>query len=502
MQKRTIGILATSVALCALLVASDASAVGRGGGRGGGGFHGGGFHGGGFHGSAAHGFGGRGLGHLGGHGLGGRAFAGHGIGRHGGLSAAHGLAAHGLATDNLSTHGLAAHDGLDNANAGRFGARDQFAHNQLAAAHFHGLHQFNRAGFNRNAFGNGRNWNRWGGQFWGAGWNDWGWGWGGWAGPVFWPFLYGDVFSFAFWPYGYYDPFWALGPDFLLASIFAPGPYYGYDYGYGAGYYGYAGSADIYFGRRAARTSGGERARAEAAAESCSGLAPGVTDLPIEQIRRRIHPTGAAAAALDALSAAAFKASDIVQASCPSDVPLTPVARLDAAETRLEAMLQAVDTVRDPLAKFYGALSDDERQRFDAMGKAGAPRAGFRAGGGDLASLCGQQDGGTNLPVQRIEQVVAPTAQQQGAFDDLKQAAKSAADELQASCPKEVPQAPVTRLDTVAKRLTAMIDAMKTVRPKLESFYASLSDEQKAKFSTMGPPQDASSRSGQESGGQ
>ena len=88
----------------------------------------------------------------------------------------------------------------------------QFAHNQFAAHNFHGLHNFNRTGFNRNAFGNGAGWHHWGGRFYGAGWNNWGNGWGGWAGPVFWPFLLGDIFSFALWPYGYYDPFWAYGP--------------------------------------------------------------------------------------------------------------------------------------------------------------------------------------------------------------------------------------------------------------------------------------------------
>jgi len=64
MQRKSIGVLATSVALCALLVATDASAIGRGGGRGGGGRSGGG------HGLAVHG--------AGGHRIGGRSFAGHG----------------------------------------------------------------------------------------------------------------------------------------------------------------------------------------------------------------------------------------------------------------------------------------------------------------------------------------------------------------------------------------------------------------------------------------
>lgn len=47
-----------------------------------------------------------------------------------------------------------------------------------------------------------------------------------------------------------------------------------------------------------------------------------------------------------------------------------------------------------------------------------------------------------------------------------------------------------------------MMDAIKTVCRKLETFYASLSDEQKAKFNTMGPPQNASSQDSKESGGQ
>lgn len=47
-----------------------------------------------------------------------------------------------------------------------------------------------------------------------------------------------------------------------------------------------------------------------------------------------------------------------------------------------------------------------------------------------------------------------------------------------------------------------MMDAIKTVCRKLETFYASLSDEQNTKFHTMGPPQNASSQVSKESGGQ
>jgi hypothetical protein len=53
----------------------------------------------------------------------------------------------------------------------------------------------------------------------------------------------------------------------------------------------------------------------------------------------------------------------------------------------------------------------------------------------------------------------------------------------------------VERLDTVEARLNTMVEATKSVRPDLESFYGSLSDGQKARFNVMGPlPNSASSQ--------
>jgi hypothetical protein len=52
----------------------------------------------------------------------------------------------------------------------------------------------------------------------------------------------------------------------------------------------------------------------------------------------------------------------------------------------------------------------------------------------------------------------------------------------------------LARLGAVGTRLKAMLTAMHTVRPKLQQFYASLSDEQKARFDTMGPPPTASAQ--------
>jgi hypothetical protein len=237
-----------------------------------------------------------------------------------------------------------------------------------------------------------------------------------------------------------------------------------------------------------------------AALESCSGLAPGVTNLPIDQIRQTVHPTADQEAALDDLSAASSQASATIKSSCPSSFPLTPIGRLDAAEQRLDATIKAIRVVRSPLERFYQALSDEQRQLFNAMNSSseGAPSAA------NMRAACSQGASSfIDLPVQRIEQVVQPTAQQQSAFDDLKKATQKASDQLRSSCPTAVPKSPMARVETVETWLTAMAGAIKSVRPDLQNFYASLSDEQKAKFNTMGPPPKATSSPQQrQSGGQ
>jgi hypothetical protein len=102
--------------------------------------------------------------------------------------------------------------------------------------------------------------------------------------------------------------------------------------------------------------------------------------------------------------------------------------------------------------------------------------------------MCSQQAEGFDLPVQRIEQVVQPTANQRSTFDELKKATQSATEQLRSSCPSTVPLSPVARVDTATTALRAVADAIKSIRPALENFYASLNDEQKAGFNMMRGP--------------
>ena len=58
---------------------------------------------------------------------------------------------------------------------------------------------------------------------------------------------------------------------------------------------------------------------------------------------------------------------------------------------------------------------------------------------------------------------------------------------LKNDCRPDNGLSPPDRLAAADIRLDAMLQALKLVRPALEDFYATLSDEQKAQFEAIGP---------------
>jgi LTXXQ motif family protein len=86
--------------------------------------------------------------------------------------------------------------------------------------------------------------------------------------------------------------------------------------------------------------------------------------------------------------------------------------------------------------------------------------------------------------VQRIEQTVKPTLEQ-----EMVRETKSRLYRCCQSVANIVPQAPIDRFDAMGKRLDALAAAIKTVRPAVASFYASLTGERKARSNTLGPPE-------------
>jgi Spy/CpxP family protein refolding chaperone len=91
--------------------------------------------------------------------------------------------------------------------------------------------------------------------------------------------------------------------------------------------------------------------------------------------------------------------------------------------------------------------------------------------------------------IARIERAVRPTDAQRPKLEELRTASAKAAEVITASCPRELPASPVARLEVAEKRLNAMLEAVKIVRPKFDEFYASLTSEQQARLNSAGPRQ-------------
>jgi hypothetical protein len=105
-----------------------------------------------------------------------------------------------------------------------------------------------------------------------------------------------------------------------------------------------------------------------------------------------------------------------------------------------------------------------------------------------LQQLCATPDKGvTAWPLADIAQAVRPTPEQRALLDELKTAAANAAGVFKDSCTETYALTPPGRLRAMMNRISATLEAVKIVRPALENFYNSLSDEQQARFNALGP---------------
>jgi hypothetical protein len=286
----------------------------------------------------------------------------------------------------------------------------------------------------------------------------------GWVGPLFWPYAYYDFFDYVFWPY-VYDDFWV--------------------YAYEDVYYGLYG--DYAYVDPALKSPAYQRATnsEQRPAGVCGENAPELTNWPIERISEVIQPTETQRATLDELKDATSKAIEILRAACPNELPSVPTGRLAAMETRLEVMLTAVRTVRAPLDRLYQSLGDEQKARFNAV--VPSHSASNKREERDLARLCTQrQTGVVGLPIERIARAVRPTDEQQTSLAELKAAAATASERLKSNCPVYEALTPTGRVEAMEKRLEAMLEAGRTVQPVLANFYDKLTDEQKARFNTLG----------------
>jgi hypothetical protein len=216
---------------------------------------------------------------------------------------------------------------------------------------------------------------------------------------------------------------------------------------------------------------------------------------PVDPIRQAIQLNDAQRAALDDVASASAKAAQTIKSACPADISLTAPNRLTVMQQRIEAMISAVGLLQPPLARFYDVLNDEQKALLNALienqrGDSSRDRRGNsnrRIAADAVVQPCGMaQPGLTEWPTAEIERRVNPNDAQRSSLAALQDAAAKAADMLKASCQPGGAVTPPARLAEIDKRLGTMLEAVKTVGSALNAFYATLTDEQKAQFESIG----------------
>src|SRR5262245_18132070 len=99
----------------------------------------------------------------------------------------------------------------------------------------------------------------------------------------------------------------------------------------------------------------------------CSERVSGISSVPIRRMELAARPDEVQRASLRALYDAIAQAGELLKTDCPTYRPITPVVRIDAMEQRLDAMLRAINIVQPALQKFYGSLTDEQKERFNRL---------------------------------------------------------------------------------------------------------------------------------------
>jgi len=128
----------------------------------------------------------------------------------------------------------------------------------------------------------------------------------------------------------------------------------------------------------------------------------------------------------------------------------------------------------------------------NAQARAGQAPAAPAAASDQLTQMCGEDSRDiAGLPIDQIQQAIAPNDAQRAALDDLANASVKAAQDIKAACPTQAAPTAPARLAAMQARIEAMIAAVGTVEPPLQKFYDLLNDEQKAKLNALGQDQRA-----------
>jgi LTXXQ motif family protein len=114
------------------------------------------------------------------------------------------------------------------------------------------------------------------------------------------------------------------------------------------------------------------RLRTPSVAAAACGTTPTTIDWPVDRIDQSVQPNTAQRGAIAAIKKVFASAANDLDAHCSSPLPLSPLARLEATQSRLDAAWRAELDIQVALSNLETRLSDQQRIRFNAIDLAAA----------------------------------------------------------------------------------------------------------------------------------
>jgi hypothetical protein len=146
--------------------------------------------------------------------------------------------------------------------------------------------------------------------------------------------------------------------------------------------------------------------------------------------------------------------------------------------TRTKAVLTGAIAALAIGATGFVAFANDRGER-----RHGGMHDMMRGGGPMMMGrICAEKDSMAPRMIERLEKRIQPTDAQKPDVEALKTAAVKAEATMKAACPTQAERddrSPPARLALAEKRMSAALEAIKTIRPPFDALYAKLDDKQR-----------------------
>ena len=204
----------------------------------------------------------------------------------------------------------------------------------------------------------------------------------------------------------------------------------------------------------------------------------------VKRLAGVIRPDEAQRPLLQKLGGALAMASGFLWRFCPNESPPRPVARLQLAETQLQALTVALDILRRPVQDLERSLDRDQQARLAAA--LATPSGGRGDAAASAAATCEVRPTTVERTVDALSQSVRPENDaQRAAMAAAKQAFEAGASDLDAQCPTSLPGVLSRRITAMQARLDASWRAVLTIRVALENLERGLNDQQRARVNAL-----------------